>query len=182
MYNFIQISKINDFLFCPRSLYFHSVYENFGELSYKSKDQVSGSIAHEKVDKSEYSSRVRYKQGVEVCSYAYGIVGKIDVYDAEKKCLIERKKSVKRIFDGYIMQLLAQKICLEEMGFTVDAIKIHSLDDNKRYTLEITDKHKELFKETIDSIRSFDITKATHFQDVQKCNRCIYNELCRKNI
>jgi len=56
-YDYIQISKINDFVFCPYSLYFHSVYEGFESRNYKARPQIAGKIAHKTVDKQSFSTR-----------------------------------------------------------------------------------------------------------------------------
>ena len=49
------------------------------------------------------------------------LMGKIDVYRADKKLLIERKYQLKQIFQGQIYQLWAQYFCLTEMGYEVTA-------------------------------------------------------------
>ena len=98
MESYIQISKINDFLFCPRSVYLHSIYETFSTRTYHSNYQVAGKIAHKTIDTDTYSSEKKYLVGTSVTSEKYGITGKIDIYDKEKLMLIERKKTVKQIF------------------------------------------------------------------------------------
>lgn len=40
MESYIQISKLNDFVFCPMSLYFHSFYENYNQKTYHQKAQA----------------------------------------------------------------------------------------------------------------------------------------------
>ncbi|MBU3964935.1 type V CRISPR-associated protein Cas4 [Patescibacteria group bacterium] len=97
MENYIQISKINDFIFCPKSIYFHGIYENFSEKTYHQSPQVKGKIKHESVDKQKYSTAKKYLQGLEVYSEKYNLFGKIDIYDQENKILIERKNKIKII-------------------------------------------------------------------------------------
>lgn len=179
-YDYIQISKINDFVFCPRSLYFHSVYEDFDKTQYKARPQIAGTIAHKSVDENKFSSRKNILQGLEVFSAKTGIIGKIDIYDKNKKELIERKRTIKKIYDGYLFQLYAQKLCLEEMGYPVKKMKLHSLTDNRVYLIEISVKEKEAFQKIIDEMRSFDFGRSKNVSEI-KCANCIYRELCRGN-
>ena len=178
-YDYIQISKINDFLFCPRSLYFHSVYEDFDKKQYKAHSQIAGTIAHNNIDKNKFSSRRNILQGLEIFSEKHGIIGKIDIYDMGKQELIERKRTIKKIYDGYLFQLYAQKLCLEEMGYPVEKMKLHSLTDNKTYLVQLSAVQKNKFKETIIKIRNFDLSKSKCIKS-NKCKNCIYRELCCK--
>ncbi len=179
MESYIQISKLNDFIFCPRSLYFHSLYDNFAYTTFHRQPQIAGKIVHEAIDKGFYSSAKRYMQGLEVWSERYGLAGKIDVYDVQEKMLIERKNKVKVIYDGYRYQLYAQMFCLQEMGYQIDALRIHSLTDNKRYSVpmpEADDVYE--FEKLIDSIRDFDISKSHILVNSAKCAECVYKPLC----
>ncbi len=178
-HDYIQISKINDFIFCPYSLYFHSVYENFDSLHYKAKPQIAGSITHQNIDKQKFSSRKNILQGIDVFSEKYGIIGKIDIYDKDKKELIERKKKIKKIYDGYIFQLFAQKLCLESMGCMVKKMFLYSFDDNKKYEVKISNQKKKSFFDTIKNIKNFNFS-CDKTQNKEKCKNCIYQELCRK--
>lgn len=178
-YDHIQISKINDFVFCPYSLYFHSVYEDFDKAQYKARPQVAGTIAHKTVDTQKFSSRKNILQGVEIFSNEYGLIGKIDIYDKDKKELIERKRTIKKVYDGYLFQLYAQKLCLEEMGHKVKKMKLYSMTDNKIYSVNLSKRQILQFKDTINRMRHFDLgDKKTANKD--KCKNCIYHELCRK--
>ncbi len=180
-YDYIQISKINDFLFCPWSLYFHSVYETFAQNTYKASPQIAGTIAHESVDQEKFSTRKNILQGREIFSQKYGIIGKIDIYDKDKRELIERKRTVKEIYDGYIFQLYAQKLCLEEMGFKVKSMKLYSMTDNKTYTITLTKQQKTKFKKVLKDMRSFNLT-SKKCSNHNKCKNCIYRELCKIDV
>ena len=57
MEDLILISNLNDFIFCPISIYFHKLYGNQDKLTYQSQYQINGTKAHEKVDNKQYSSR-----------------------------------------------------------------------------------------------------------------------------
>jgi CRISPR-associated exonuclease Cas4 len=175
MHNAIQISKLNDFIFSPKSILYHSIYESFSEILYHDTPQVVGRLAHENIDNGRYSTAKRYLQGIPVFSEKYILVGKIDIFDKDTNTLIERKNLVKNIYDGYILQLYAQMFCLEEVGYKVENLKIHSLQDNKRYSIPLpTKKDKVEFKKLLDRIRSFDPTKYKEEINPNKLDNCIY--------
>ena len=79
----ILISQLNDFIFCPASIYFHNLYGNQDTLSYQKSEQINGKKAHERIDTGLYSSKKNVISGIGVYSEKYGIVGKIDIYVCE---------------------------------------------------------------------------------------------------
>lgn len=183
MESLIQISKINDFLFCPRSLYFHSVYESFSDVAYHASPQVRGRLNHRTVDTGSYGPEGRYLQGEEVYSEAYGLVGKIDLYDKETKTLIERKSKVAAVHLGYRFQLYAQYFALTEAGFPVERLVIRSLSDNRRYEVPLPEGEElVMFEETVSRMKTFDIADASLETNLAKCGGCIYRTLCRSEV
>lgn len=181
MESYIQISKLNDFIFCPMSLYFHSFYENYEEKIYHGKSQTVGKIAHDNIDKGKYSTARRYLQGLPIYSSRFNLMGKIDIYDSDMKFLIERKYKVNKIYRGYLLQLYAQFFCLEEMGVEVEKMFIHSLSDNKRYEIprpRALDEYE--FGKVINKIKCFDPLIFNKDSNPNKCDNCIYRELCNR--
>ncbi len=176
MESYIQISKINDFLYSPKSLYLHSVYESFNQDMYHESPQKIGKLNHECIEKGEYSSAKKWLQGILVYSEKYNLGGKIDLYNKDKKTLIERKTKIRSIYDGHRFQLYAQMFALEEMGYEVEEICIHSLDDNIRYKIKMPDeKEIKRFEDTLYSIRHFDLGRLQESQF--KCDVSIYRHL-----
>ena len=57
MDDLIIISNLNDFIFCPASIYFHKLYGSEDKIMYQSKAQLDGTRAHEKIDNGTYSTR-----------------------------------------------------------------------------------------------------------------------------
>ena len=78
------ISNLNDFIFCPASIYFHSLEENEENLLGQDSYQLNGSAAHEKPDKAEYSTKKSVLQGISIYCEKYNLCGKIDTFDSEK--------------------------------------------------------------------------------------------------
>ncbi len=180
MEGYIPISFLNDFIFCPRSIYFHQLYGKIDTRLYQSTDQVAGTIAHKSLDEKRYTTSKNVLQTIEVYSSRFHIGGKIDMYDKVKKLLVERKKKIKRIYDGYVYQLYAQYYCLIDMGYSVEKLKLYSMDDNKSYPIPLpieSEKYYNGFMRLLEKIRQFRFD--TPFSpNPNKCHRCIYNNLC----
>ncbi|MDP3769813.1 MAG: type V CRISPR-associated protein Cas4 [bacterium] len=177
MESYIQISKINDFLFCPLSLYLHSVYESFDTSLYHDTPQVVGRINHAAIEDGRYSTAKHILQGISVYSERFGIMGKIDIYDAKKRALVERKTKIKKIWPGYVAQVHAQYFCLSEMGYKVERISLHSLADNKRHSVALPqEREQEDFARLVGEIRAFDIRKYERHR-CAKCANSIYGIL-----
>jgi CRISPR-associated exonuclease Cas4 len=119
---YIPISFLNDFIFCPRSIYFHQLYGNFNQLLYQQKPQVAGKAAHASIDEQTYSTSKNVLQGTEIYCERYKLCGKIDLFDADSGKLSERKREIKTIYDGYVFQVYAQYHALTEMGYKVKSI------------------------------------------------------------
>lgn len=181
MEDYIQITKLNDFIFCPKSLYFHGLYDKFDERVYHDVPQAVGKIKHESIDLNKYSTSSKYLQGTMVYSEKYRLLGKIDIYDKELFLLTERKNRIKNIYQGYKYQLYAQALCLEEMGYRVLHFKAYSMEDNKAYVIPPpTPRDEEKLLELIRKIREYKIEDYINtFPDsIEKCEECIYKELC----
>lgn len=181
--NPITITSLNDFIFCPVSIYFHGLYGDVEKMSYYSTDQIDGLNAHKSVDNKTYSVAKTIK-GLEVYCEKYNLIGKIDVYNESTKTLVERKKKVKVIYDGYIYQLYGQYFAMTEMGYKIEQLVIYSIDDNKSYPIDLPENNKELFEKfesTIRAMQNFDITNFTQ-ENGEKCAHCIYSPYCDRGI
>ncbi len=99
--NPLSISNLNDFIFCPVSIYFHSLDYDTEKMSYQQEEQINGTAAHDAVDSGRYSNRKTILQATAVYCEKYGLLGKIDLFDVQKGILTERKKKIKTVFDGY---------------------------------------------------------------------------------
>lgn len=180
METYIPISFLNDFIFCPRSIYFHQLYGNMDTSLYQTTYQTEGKNAHKSIDTKTYTTSKKVLQTIEIYSQKYGIGGKIDTYDKTKKLIIERKKKIKTIYDGYIYQLYAHYHCLVEMGYEVENMKLYSYDDNRSYQIELPTqdtKRQYGFEQLIFNIHNYKL-QDNFAVNANKCNMCIYNPLC----
>lgn len=178
MKDYILISWLNDFIFCPRSIFWHNLYGNFADSTYKELPQIQGLQAHESIDQKKYSTSKKWISSLEVYSEELNITGKIDLLNTETAELVERKRQIKKIYDGYLLQVWAQYFCLKEMKYNVDKIYLHSLIDNKRYKINIPkNTEKEKIKKIIKKMQNFSM-EDKFSPNKEKCNKCIYSELC----
>ena len=184
MESYIQIANLNDFIFCPRSIYFHGIYNGAENNTYKGHYQVAGTNAHKSIDCKTYSTRTEVLQGMEVFSEKYNLCGKIDIFNTKSETLTERKKAIKQIYDGYVFQVYGQYFALEEMGFSVSKINIYDISHNKSYPIPLPLEDEPMFvrfEKLIDELRHFDLN--TEFAPhMSKCAHCIYANLCDKAL
>ena len=81
MFSYLSISTLNDFVFCPYSIYLHNVYKEGSEDNYHAVPQVAGRNAHQTVDRV---NGIQQKiTGLEVYSEELGLMGKIDLFDPQ---------------------------------------------------------------------------------------------------
>lgn len=76
MESLIKISQLNDFIFCPKSIYFHDLYYSFAREIFQDKVQIEGEKAHESIDKKIYSSRKNILKSIDVFSKNMGSLEK----------------------------------------------------------------------------------------------------------
>lgn len=181
MIDYINISTLNDFIFCPYSIYLHNVYMETDETMYHATPQTQGRIAHETVDRKTADNRSDVILSLPVFSEEYGLMGKIDVYRRKEKKLIERKYQLKQIFQGHIYQLWAQMFCLREMGYEVETLAFYETSANRMIPVAMPTEHEtEYFKNFIKRFRSYNPAITPFAINPNKCRHCIYCNLCDK--
>lgn len=181
---YLKITYLNDFIFCPLSIYFHQLYGDLAERLYYDNAQLDGKSAHSAIDEKRYSTHKNILQGIDVYSDEYKLCGKIDIFDNEKGLLTERKKHIETIYDGYVFQLYAQCLCLREMGYNVKSIRFYSIDDNKVYQQKLPEENPEMlekFKLTNQEMHFFNVNSYEP-KNPDKCRRCIYNDFCDRQL
>ncbi len=186
MEEYIKLSTLNDFIFCPKSIYYHTLYDNYEKNIYQEQAQKEGILNHNSIETQKYSSKKNTLQWLSVFSENYKIAWKIDIFNKENWELTERKTQIfldekwkPKIYLWQKYQLWGQMICLEEMWYEVKTLFIYSLKDNKKYRI-YKPSTKELlkFEEMLEKYKKFDLLKKNWKQNTQKCIRCIYRELC----
>lgn len=181
MTDYISLSVLNDFVFCPYSIYLHQVYMEADEDVYKATPQTQGSIAHQTVDNKTASSRKGTLMSLPIYSDSLGISGKIDIFKQDSGKLVERKYRLKQIFRGHYYQLWGQYFCMNEMGYTVKELAFYEICSNTLIPVSLPGKaEREELERFIQRIRSFAPYHDTFPINANKCQHCIYCNLCDK--
>lgn len=177
--NAINITSLNDFLFCPYSIYLHNAFMEMDEDIFVATPQVRGKTAHKEIDERVFSVEPDDVQSLKVFSMELGLVGVIDLYRINKRHLIEFKyKGGDSLFLGQKLQLWAQYYCLEEMGYKVERISIFEKSTGVFHDVKLPDSEdKKILIDLIERFRSFDLTQSIEIND-KKCAHCIYCNLC----
>jgi CRISPR-associated protein Cas4 len=109
-----------------------------------------------------------------------GIAGKIDIYKAQEKLLIERKYKLETIYRGQIYQLWAEYFCMTEMGYEVEKLAFYAISTNKMFPVEIpTEEDKKELADFISKFQDFNLEAPIPLNE-NKCKHCIYSNLCDK--
>lgn len=178
--DFILLSTLNDYIFCPYSIYLHNIYMEADEGLYHATPQTQGRIAHDAVDNKRSSTRKEDLMSMPVCSQSLGIMGKIDIYKGAEYHLIERKYQLKQIYQGQLYQLWGEYFCMTEMGYRVDKISFYEISTNKMIPQQPPgQKERDELVSFVERFKSFDPTMPIEINP-NKCLHCIYSPLCEK--
>lgn len=175
----MPVSYLNDFIFCPYSVYLHQIYDKNNETIYSAKPQKTGKYAHDKEELINVSDTNIIKNKW-IVSLKLGVYGKIDRYCIFDKTLIEGKYDVKKIYRGYFYQIWCYYFGMTEMGYTIHKLYIESLKDRDLYPIALPgiDEFNEL-QSHIKKIAWYDFEQDIT-PNIEKCIRCIYASLCDK--
>jgi len=180
MEDYIQISTLNDFIFCPYSIYLHNIYADSDTTTYQAIPQTRGSLAHLSVDRKVSSHRKEDIMALSVYSERYHLMGKIDLYRSDSQALFERKYQLKQIFQGQIYQLWAQMFCLQEMGFPVKYLFFYEISTRKSIPVKFPNSQDIIFFEKfLKLFREYNPANSIVINP-NKCIHCIYCNLCDK--
>lgn len=180
MHDYIPILTLNDFIFCPYSIYLHNVYMEAEKDIYHATPQVRGTLSHQSTDQKSYSTRADVIMALPIYSERYHLMGKIDVYYRKEKKLVERKYQLKQIFQGQTYQLWAQMFCLQEMGYEVTSLAFYEQSTNKMIAIPLpNDIEVRQFEAFLDRFYAFDPSQ-DFLVNPNKCSHCKYCNLCDK--
>lgn len=179
MENPIPFTLLNDFIFCPVSIYYHGFYEGVESLLFTDEKQLRGKSLHENIDNNDWTQS-NVLCSLFVYSEEYGLCGKIDKYYPEDKKLVESKALIKEIYDGYIFQLYALYFAMLESGFEIEVMFLYSIRDHKSYAVDLPCENAlflSKFVSLIEEVKSFD-PEGFKQSNPQKCMNCIYSHIC----
>ena len=178
-----MITQLNDFIFCPRSIFFSSIYrDSVSEDVFHQGSQRQGLVNHAAIDENRYSSRKSIITGMTVYSEKYNLLGRIDIFDTETGTLTERKYSITAVYPGFRYQLYAQYFALTEEGFAVKHMRLYSSKDNKIYPIDLPGEREiREFEDVISALRAFSL-EDPFVPEKNKCRCCIYAPICDADI
>lgn len=177
---YITLSTLNDFIFCPYSIYLHNIYMEADEGLYHATPQTQGRIAHEAIDDKRCSTRKDDLMALPVYSHQLGIMGKIDLYRGAEHHLIERKYRLKQIFQGQLYQLWGECFCMREMGYEVAKVSFYEISTNTMLPQQLPgEKEWQELKSFIEQFKAYDPAMPIK-TNPNKCTHCIYCPMCEK--
>jgi CRISPR-associated protein Cas4 len=179
METYLPISYLNDFVFCPYSIYLHQIFDAGEDDTYSASPQQKGRTAHITIDKPV--KKLKGIRGIYVISDKLRLYGKIDIYYPDKKRLVEFKRKISTIYRGYYYQIWAQYFCMEEMGYQVKELAFYTKRNNLRIPVPLPQKAE--FNELFNHVRKIAQFSPEDYQieiNPNKCKHCIYSALCDK--
>jgi CRISPR-associated exonuclease Cas4 len=185
--DFIQISALQHYVYCPRQCALIHVEDLWDENLFT----VKGSILHEKVDSDTYESRGTLKtvRGLRIHSYRLGIVGRADVVEfkaasnavgGKEVTPVEFKSGEPKDDISDKVQLCAQALCLEEMlNTSIQRGAFFYGKIRRRVQIEIDEQLRTQTGEIITQIRDLVTNKRTPTEEYSsKCRNCSLEPVC----
>lgn len=183
---FIQLSSLQHFVFCPRQCALIHIEQVWVENLFTAE----GKIMHENAHKEQIENKkdVRIERGVALFSMRLGLSGKADVVEFRKiigtKKLqpfpVEYKRGKPKMDDCDKVQLCAQAMCLEEMiGVNISEGAIFYGKTRRRCEILFDETLRSKTEETIRAVHKFiaaGIMPKAVF--TKKCDSCSLNEVC----
>ena len=102
---YLKITYLNDFIFCPLSIYYHQLYGDMTERLYYDNAQLDGKVAHSAIDEKRYSTHKNILQGIDVYSDEFKLCGKIEKA-SESTVTVDKK--------GIVTEILIEDFSSEE--------------------------------------------------------------------
>ena len=114
MESVLTMTQLNDFLFCPRSLYYSGIYRNGSAPEfYHQTPQITGSLAHEAIDEGRYSDRRQVLCGIMVFCEKYGLTLKVTykgTNDVEENIVLAQSpKAGEEVFENDVFTIVVSQ-------------------------------------------------------------------------
>lgn len=183
--DFIQLSALQHFVFCPRQcalFYIEQVWE-------ENLLTAEGGIMHDKTHKEQFETRdgMRIERGMPLRSLKMGLIGKADVVEFHKNSAgqwvpfpVEYKHGKPKENHCDMVQLCAQAMCLEEMiGINVSNGAIFYGKTRRRLDVVFDDMLRKETEDTTCRVREFIKAGVTPKAEYSKrCESCSLVDVC----
>lgn len=180
MDDFIFLSALNQYDYCPRRCYYLFVEHMFIE----NEHTVEGTLQHTRANSGETNTRedVLQMRSVYLYSQSLGIAGKADVIEekAGERYPIEHKKGHTGKWTNDALQLCAQALCLEDMlGRTVDRGFLYYAATGRRQEVRFTPELRQQTLDTIAAVRHLlDSGARPPNPYTPRCKGCSLYDIC----
>lgn len=188
----ISIRSIQHFLYCPHRWGLIEIDRAWEENFFVTKANQVHNRVHD--SKQRYTSKNR-KIYTSVPVYndlaEYNLYGVTDCIEkiGDDYCIVEYKptKPKERTYNlDDLMQVFAQKICVDYVFSCDCTAEIYYADVKRRFPLPLRENYLEydkLLKETLNKMREYLIKgEIPEIQKNQKCNGCSMKELCMPQL
>lgn len=162
----VNISDLNQYLYCPRRLYYLMFFQTQGLNVYL----ADGRALHHR-----QSRRGGWYREVYLRSEGLHMHGKIDIVEKTGDVIVPvERKHGSRYYENDLVQLAAYALLLEEyLGERVPIGYLYLYETNARHPIEITDLLREKVMKTVEEIRSMRVDEIPPFADnPNKCRKC----------
>lgn len=187
----IQLSLVNDYLFCPR----RAALKLVEGIRSANVHTVKGDQIHEHADTPGYENTkgTQVWRALPVWSKRFGLSGKCDIVEARLNTQtrgspvkptsiypVEYKKGKRRQFGNDDAQLCAQAICLEEMfGINIPSGAIFHAASQRRREVQFTPELRAITENTIEALHQLLETQTTSPAiHKSQCAECSLYENC----
>lgn len=167
----VNTSDLNQYLYCPRRLYYLMFYHTQG-LNFVLADGRS-KHAHQ-------SRRGQWYREMYLRSEKLHLHGKIDLLEGKTKLTPVERKHGTSFFDNDEVQLAAYCMLLEDyLDEPVRMGYLYLFGTNERYAITITDWHRNKVVQVVEAIRNMSLDKIPDFADnPKKCEKCSTAAYC----
>lgn len=186
--DYIQLSSIQHFVFCPRQCGLIHVDALWSENLFTAR----GRIMHEKADSGEDESRGDriITRSLNVYSRRLGLSGRCDVVEMNETgdtvipYPVEYKSGKPKMDISDTAQLCAQALCLEEMmNVSVREAAVFYGKPRRRLAVEIDDNLRRETESIIHSIHGMIKEKRVPAAKyMKKCDTCSLNDMCMPKV
>lgn len=177
----IPISLLVHMVFCPRRAWLEAQGEQADSFA-----MTAGSVAHTRVD-DPAESRPGTERAMLVHSDELGLTGRCDVVHSEpngtltiqeyKSTPVRRKPQIR---ESQRIQVLAEVMCLESMGYTVTGAEVHFINHHKSIPLPLSPAGREECLEWIRRTR--EMVRGSRapepLLDDPRCASCSHATIC----
>ncbi|OKY78801.1 MAG: CRISPR-associated protein Cas4, RecB family nuclease [Candidatus Methanohalarchaeum thermophilum] len=169
MNRLVNVSMLNQYLYCPRRFWYILFYNTQGSNYYR----IDGKTKHKNQSRRGGWTKERYFESKEL-----GLKGKIDILE-DNITPVERKRGTDYYTNDEI-QLAGYCMLLEKnINERIDSGIIYLFGTDQRFEIKITEWHRNKVKEVTKDIKNMKPDNPPKFnENPSKCRKCSAREYC----